>query len=265
MCSKFTMLRKLFLLALATLFFSFNHSVVHSADTMDTSVVYKSQTEKNLVLEAAELHVRQMYDEAIKAYTKAIQLNPEHSTAYGARGLVYAEKGNYDQAIIDFDEAIKISHTDFQAHYGRALTYSKMNDFEKALIGFYRSLKLNPNWADAYYDIGLIYQIQGNINGALSNYSKAIELNPNLAVKSYISRGSIYNDLGDPNRAIADLNKAVIISPNEYTIYYNRAISYFYKKEYDKSWDDLHKVDELGASVSPILRQELIKASGKEE
>ena len=46
--------------------------------------------------------------------------------------------------------------------------------------------------------------------------------------------------------------------------YYNRLKAYFLSKEYDKSWQDLYKAQELGHQVKPGFIQRLKDASDRE-
>jgi len=248
---------------LIALFISFS-SVVVAEEVKRESDTFKSEREKKFTLEAAELDAEQKYDEAIAAYSKAIKLNSEGSPAYRGRALAYAKKGNYRAAIADFSKAIEIDPTDVDAYNGQALSYTYLKEYSFALEGFQTVLELAPARADTYNDIGLIYQLQGENDQALRNFSRAIELDPGKQEKAYISRAIIYNDTEKVDEAIADLDKAAGINPKNYRVFYNRAISYFYKQDYDKSWQDLHTVDALGATVPPLLRQELIKASGRD-
>jgi hypothetical protein len=46
--------------------------------------------------------------------------------------------------------------------------------------------------------------------------------------------------------------------------YYGRARSYYFKKEYDKSWDDIKKAQFLGYKIPPEFFDDLRKASGRQ-
>ena len=52
------------------------------------------------------------YQEAIEAYTKAIELDPKYAVAYYGRGLIYVVLGDYRQAIRDYDKAIELDPKD---------------------------------------------------------------------------------------------------------------------------------------------------------
>ena len=47
-------------------------------------------------------------DQAIRAFTEALKLNPRHVHAYFARGCAWIERGNLEQAIADYNEAIRL-------------------------------------------------------------------------------------------------------------------------------------------------------------
>ena len=64
-----------------------------------------------------------MYNQAIKDYSKAIEINPRHAEVYYNRGFVYAKKGQHNQAIEDFTKAIEINSRYAEAYYNRGFTY----------------------------------------------------------------------------------------------------------------------------------------------
>ena len=60
--------------------------------------------------------------------------------------------------------------------------------------------------------------------------------------------GADYLEKGQYDHAISDFDKAIEINPKFALAYYIRGRSYYYKreKEYDKSWDDIKKAQDLG-------------------
>ena len=53
--------------------------------------------------------------------------------------------------------------------------------------------------------------------------------------------------------------------PNEGGLYYNRAVAYFYKREFDKCWDDVHSAQKLGYRFDSAFLEKLSAASGREK
>jgi tetratricopeptide (TPR) repeat protein len=109
------------------------------------------------------------HNEAINAYSRAIELNPKLANAYNNRGVAYYHLGNHQQAIRDYDKAIE----------------------------------LNPKGANAYNNRGAAYNRLGNYQQAIRDFDKAIELNPKGAL-AYVNRGAAYGMFGKPELAIND-------------------------------------------------------------
>ena len=65
--------------------------------------------------------------------------------------------------------------------------------------------------------------------------------------------------------AITDCNKAIEINPRDDVAYLNRALSYYFKGDYDNAWEDVHKLESLGYEVHPELLKALREDSGREK
>jgi len=70
---------------------------------------------------------------------------------------------------------------------------------------------------------------------------------------------------GQYEEAIRDITKALEINPKFALAYFSRGRSYYNMKEYDKSWEDIKRAQELGWKVPPEFLDDLRKASGKQE
>lgn len=69
----------------------------------------------------------------------------------------------------------------------------------------------------------------------------------------------------DPTQEeISKYSKMIEINPGYAKAYYNRAVAYFAKQEYDKSWQDVCKAKELGCEIDPEFLESLKKVLGKE-
>jgi tetratricopeptide (TPR) repeat protein len=237
------------------------------------------------------------YNQAISEYTKAIQIDPYLTLVYYNRGLAYQNQGNLNQAISDYNRAIQINPNYAEVYNNRGNAYQNQGNLNQAISEYTKAIQINPNYADAYSNRGNAYQNQGNLNQAISEYTKAIQINPNYA-QAYNNRGLAYIKQGDPSQAFSDFNRAIQIDPYLTLVYYNRGLAYqnqgnlnqaiseytkaiqinsnyaqaynnrtvvyFLNREYDKSWEDVHKIEKLGGKVHPEFLGELKKASGRE-
>ncbi len=140
---------------------------------------------------AFELYQKGDYDNAIAAYTKAIEHKPDDAEAYYNRGFLYAEKGEYDHAIADYDKVIELNPKYAYAYYNRGVSYGEKGEYDHAIADYDKVIELNPKYADAYYNRGTTYHGKREYDRAIADYDKAIELNPNGSIY-YLGRSLIH-------------------------------------------------------------------------
>jgi tetratricopeptide (TPR) repeat protein len=203
-------------------------------------------------------------DQAVLDYNKAIEINSNYALAYNNRGLAYQNKGNLDQAILDYNKAIEINSNYALAYNNRGLAYQDKGNIDQALLDYNKAIEIDPNCALAYYNRGLTYQNKGNLDQAILDYNKAIEIDPNYA-DVYYNRGVFYQDKDNIDQALLDYNRAIEINSNYVLAYNNRSVIYFKKQEYNKSWEDVRKMQILGREVQPEFIKQLKEASGREK
>ena len=68
------------------------------------------------------------WNEALNAYNKAIDLNPNDASAYNNRGLAYDNLNKDDLAIADYNKAIELNPKDADAYYNRGNAYGRLGN-----------------------------------------------------------------------------------------------------------------------------------------
>ena len=63
---------------------------------------------------------------------------------------------------------------------------------------------------------------------------------------------------------ISDYNKALEINPGYADVYNNQGAAYYFKGEYEKSWEDVKKAQNLGFNIHLEFLDNLRKASGRQ-
>ena len=204
------------------------------------------------------------YDKAISDYNKAIELDPESSTVYNKRGYLYFTLREYDKAILDLEEAIRLDPNNADAYGNRGCLYDDLGDCDKAIDDYSRSIELNPNNADTYVNRGYVYDQLKKYNEAISDYCRAIELDPDNAV-AYNNRGSIYIVLGRTDEAISDLNKAIELKAEVANPYKHLGNIYKEQGDYTRSIQCLSKAIELNSEYKDayLLRAEVYRLLGE--
>jgi tetratricopeptide (TPR) repeat protein len=87
-------------------------------------------------------HEAKEYQDAINAYTKAIELSPKNPVGYYNRGIAYRELGNYNQAIADYTNAIKLDHKDALTYKSRGSAYGLLGNHNQAIADYTRAIEI---------------------------------------------------------------------------------------------------------------------------
>ena len=104
------------------------------------------------------------YDEAVAAYSKAIELDDWFAWPYSNLALVYVQKEKYTEAIMLYQRGIEL----FSSDTDKAITWNRL---------------------------GNVYRRLSDYDNAISCYQRADELDPNNATRSLRSRFSLLGNL----------------------------------------------------------------------
>ena len=203
-----------------------------------------AENQKNIPI--AESNRRQ----AINDLDMAIRLNQNYSEAFGNRGLVYYDAKVFGQAIKDFTRAIQLEPNIAQNYIYRALCY-RQTDGNLALADFNKAVELAPNAAYVYSNRGNFYeQDLKDFPKALEDYSRAIDLErgENVLPIYYYNRGIVYQKLKLYGKAIEDYTRA--ISQIESSEQKNPLLSWVYR-----SRGECYKALGDGASAQADLKK----------
>lgn len=80
-----------------------------------------------------------------------------------------------------------------------------------------------------------------------------------------VTKKAIVVNEQEMNNIISVFSDAIKKDPNYAGAYYNRAIAYFYKNNYERSWQDVHKAESLGSKFSVEFLESLKKASHRDK
>ncbi len=172
---------------------------------------------------ALDFMLVQDFTEAIKDYTKVIELNPDFAMAYFNRAVVRYKQLDYNmsQAASSQDDFSAMSmnlkmgknptvvRTPATSDPASASLKDNKRAYEHEMItrDYDMVIKLNPGFVYAYFNRGNLRCAQRDFRAAIQDYSEAIQRDPEFA-EAYFNRGLARLSQGDANRGIADLSKA---------------------------------------------------------
>ena len=121
---------------------------------------------------------------AIQAYTKAIQLNPNFMKAYEGRASAYYALKRYPQAISDHDKVLELDPDNVSAYADRGVTKLEAGQYPSAAFDLGEAIRRKRE-SDFAFDedtLGMSYEHRadaymkmGDYRNAIADYSKAIE------------------------------------------------------------------------------------------
>ena len=117
-------------------------------------------------------------DKAIKTYCDAIAVDPLNYLTYAKTGLALWEKDYLEEAIVAFHKSIELN-PDFEiAQNNLGVVYlDGIGDPKLSLDYFKTAIELNPNYTLAYFNLARAYQAIGNKPEAAQYYQMTIDLN----------------------------------------------------------------------------------------
>lgn len=123
---------------------------------------------------------QQQFRRAIKCFSEALDKQPQSVRALSMRASVYERIGAYSQAIKDYTRAIEIKpDSDLYAH--RAWCTQKIGQNRTALIDYDKALELNDKNAIAYKRRGTLRMKLGDYQGALGDFNQVLIIDPEAA------------------------------------------------------------------------------------
>lgn len=155
--------------------------------------------------------------EALKDYTKAINLMPDYAPFRTLKGYLELQLELYDDALEDFTKSLELE-PDAEVYSLRGKVYDKLQDYKSALKDFTRAVKLKNNNVKYFLQKARIECILKNFDEALNDTLYAIQLDVTLTI-SYRMLGDIYIALNKSAEAIEAYSKGVDIGKERGDIY----------------------------------------------
>lgn len=163
-------------------------------------------------------------DGAIKACTKAIELDPRMAAAYSNRGLARSYKGDFDGGIADSTKAIELNPKDPFPFINRAnARIRKGVDPDASIADAKKALELRPGIPAAWNNLGMASDQKGDYKGALDAFDKALELLPTWG-QGHAQRAQTRMKMKQWDKAENDLTRALELHFVRPGIYQNRAV-----------------------------------------
>lgn len=128
-------------------------------------------------------------EEAVEAFKRAIELDPDFAEAHYRLGLAYNATKKSDEAEKAFQDAVK--------------AYEKLT-------------KRDDKNSDAFYLLGICYEKLGEYDDAVKALKEAVKTSPAENDDKYYELANAHYQLAQYDEAVRALNKALEVNPDNY-------------------------------------------------
>jgi tetratricopeptide (TPR) repeat protein len=175
-------------------------------------------------LRGIELADRGWLEEALKEFSRAIELDPSAAFPRINRASVYVEQGRLLEALEDLLAAVKLAPNDPAVRYHLGQFFSR-NGSNLALAELQRVLELDPEHIDALIQLGLTRADRGEMSQAEELLRSAVALDPADPIANH-ELGALLLDQGRVHEAISHLRFASDQMPGDIEILLDLGAAY---------------------------------------
>jgi tetratricopeptide (TPR) repeat protein len=177
----------------------------------------------------------QAYEEAIIAYSKAVEIEPTFGQPKNNLALIYFIRGEYDKAILLYQDSIELLATNQEkaiAWNGLGNVYRRVKDYESARIAYQNASGLDQTnggvyentivdesskkykTADFWNELGKLFFKIGAYDKATSAFRKAVQLEPSSG-RSYGYLARALTAQGQYKEAVSLYHRSIDLIPND--------------------------------------------------
>jgi len=144
---------------------------------------------------------RRLFDQAVEAYAKALEIRPFYADAYVGLGDAKASKSDVDGAVAAYQKALSFNPINAKVHVSLGkLYYSEKGLYYESVQAYKKAVDLDPGYLEARMGLAEVYEDKGLYPEAIGEYKKVVEADSK-------NTGALYNlalvyEKVDPKEAV---------------------------------------------------------------
>ncbi|MAE42675.1 hypothetical protein CMO93_02800 [Candidatus Woesearchaeota archaeon] len=201
----------------------------------------------SLIVKASALGNLKKNDEAFATLSYAKSANPSRPEIYAAEGGLHYNQGNFEEAIEAFSQAIELNPKKQLAYHWRGKTYSRLENYPEAVVDLEHSIALGKQVAlgkqdhDAYFELTFAYIGSKKIGKAIETLEIMKKVFPANA-QAYALGAKAYSLDGQYEQSISDATKALERGIRSKSVYRWRGVSHLRLGKFHESFNDLEEI-----------------------
>lgn len=213
-----------------------------SADTSDVKLSNEATKEfEYLFIEGVKQRTFEKYDEAIKLFSRCLEINPSSSATLYEMANIHIARGDFQSAMYLLEKAVSFNPDNKYYHLLLVKVYQQNKLYEKAADQYELLSQLDPENSDYNLYQGALLTMGGKTEKALALYNR---LEKKMGVMEPISLGKqqIYLQQGNKVAAYNEIEKLIATFPSESKYYGLLAELYLADKKRDKALECYNKI-----------------------
>jgi tetratricopeptide (TPR) repeat protein len=187
---------------------------------------------------------RGQVERALADCRRAVELEPERGWAHVNLGLCLERQGKMDEAMEAFRRAAQLDPTSYVGHHSLGMRLQNKGQFDEAIAAYRRAIERYPKWAPTHFNLGMCLQNKGRLDEAIAAYRRATELDPRDA-DPHFNLGLCLQNKGRLDEAIVEYRRTIELDPKGVTAYFNLGVCLQNKGRLDEAIVEYRRSIEL--------------------
>ena len=197
------------------------------------------------------------FPEAVAAYKKSLELNPNQPTTWYDMGVSYAAMDKMPEAVEAYSKSIELDQSSARPFNNRATAYARLKQYDKAIADCDQAIAIDPNDFLAWRNRGLAKHDKGDLDKAITDYDESIRINGRVA-ETYHYRGNVFLDQKKYSRALEDFEQAVLLDERMAAAHLSKAIALARVGRESDATAARARAQELGSKVDDVVIANLL-------
>jgi tetratricopeptide (TPR) repeat protein/ADP-heptose:LPS heptosyltransferase len=174
-------------------------------------------------------------DEALLSLRHALDLRPHYADAANLSGLILYQKDRFAEALEFFDISVRADPDQADALHMRALMLQKLGRLEESAADGARSAQFDPANADTHNNLGSVLHELDRFQESLACYDRALAVRPDYLV-ALNNKAHLLADMLRLDDALACYAKSLTIKPDDPIALWNVALIDMTLGRFEAGW-----------------------------
>ena len=214
----------------------------------------KDDSPEMLMLKGNSLMSINNITDALEAYEKVLDKNPQNIPALFQISAIFQEKEDFEKSNKHLNLILLQESGNVLALINKGMNYSKMENYQKAQECYDKVLEISPRHEEATRLKGELLKQIGDEDSLKEHIKKTLEINPDSAYIIMLKAMEYAN--ADDDKALEFFNRAIAIDPDFDEAYFNKAGYLMLKKRFDEAIECYKQAFEINPESGGIIDRE---------